>query len=646
MRLMPKKLRLNVGTQVTFWVFLAPAAMLGVFSLDAPFWAQATCAFYFGALGALILTRRVVKPLESLAGAARQVETGDRTVRVPEGTGDDELRDLARAFNAMVAANETAFHKLEDQNRALEEVNRLKDEFLSTVSHELRTPLTSIRGAVGVIGDGVAGPVTDKQRKFLDIARNNTDRLTRLINDLLDLSKMEAGKMTFQMAPVGVSGLLKEAGTTFMVAAQEKGLELAVDLPDEALTVSADRDKIMQVLSNLLSNGVKFTDKGGIRLWARRKGEFIAIGVSDSGPGIPEAERERVFSKFHQVDSSSTRKKGGTGLGLPICKHIVEAHGGEIRVEEAATADGGRSWLEDLEQAQGPGTSFVFTLQVTVPAQATADDTAQAAAAGQATVLVVDDDPDVRSILRTSLEGGGYVVYEAASGEEALRLARGLKPDLATVDLMLPDIDGFGVIEKLKDDPATAQIPVVVVSALERDAEAARFQLADYFVKPIRPRDVVGRIEELLQTRTGGPRSVLVVDDEPDVRLTVSEALESAGWRTRSASSGSAALEMAAAEAPDLILLDLHMPGMDGFEVITKLRAQDGTKDVPVMVFTAITGQEAKARALKLGATGYLTKELNHRALVKHLDSFLESRATTVAATRDLSHGNKFQARH
>lgn len=626
MRFAPARIRLNVGTQVSFWVFLAPAAMLGVFWLDAPFWAQAACAFYFGALGSLVLTRRVVKPLEALAEAARQVENGNRAVRVDEGSGDDELRDLARAFNAMAAANETAFARLEEQNRALEEVGRLKDEFLSTVSHELRTPLTSIRGAVGVIGDGVAGPVTEKQRKFLDIARNNTDRLTRLINDLLDLSKMEAGKMTFQMAPVGVPGMLKEAGTTFMVAAQEKGLELTVDLPDEALMVSADRDKIMQVLSNLLSNAVKFTDKGGVRIWARRRGDLVEIGVSDSGPGIPAEERDRVFSKFHQVDSSSTRKKGGTGLGLPICKHIVEAHGGEIRVEDAQDGEGGGRWLESLEKTQGPGTSFVFSLPATAPVEAIAPEGLPTPSGGQVTVLVVDDDPDVRAILRSSLENGGYAVYEAASGEEALRLARGLKPDLATVDLMLPDIDGFGVIEKLKGDPATAQIPVVVVSALERDAEAARFQLADYFVKPIQPAEVVGRIEELLQTRSSGPRSVLVVDDEPDVRTTVSEALESAGWRTRAASSGMAALEMASAEAPDLILLDLHMPGMDGFEVITKLRSQDATRDVPVMVFTAITGQEAKARALKLGATGYLTKELNHRALVKHLDAFLAGR--------------------
>ncbi len=608
-----RRLRLSVGTQVTFWVFLAPAAMLGVFWLDAPFWAQATCAFYFGALGALVLTRRVVKPLETLAAAARQLESGNREVRVEESPHDDELRDMACAFNAMAAANETALGKLEEQNRALEEVGRLKDEFLSTVSHELRTPLTSIRGAVGVIGDGVAGPVTDKQRKFLEIARNNTDRLTRLINDLLDLSKMEAGKMTFQMAAVGVSGLLKEAGTTFAVAAQDKGLTLEVDIPEEGLTVSADRDKVMQILSNLLSNAVKFTDRGGVLLWARRaEGDKVLVGITDTGPGIPDGEREAIFSKFHQVDSSSTRKKGGTGLGLPICKHIVEAHGGEIRVERGGPALDG----------DGPGTTFVFSLPeaIVVPAAETPP-MSEGAGTGPR-VLVIDDDPDVRLILKTNLEAAGYTVFEAATGEQGLRLARGLKPDLVTVDLMLPDIDGFGVIEKLKEDPTTAQIPVVVVSALERDAEAARFQLADYFVKPVKPRDFLGRIEELLASCTGS-RSVLVVDDEPDVRATVSEALENAGWKTRMAGSGPAALEMAATEVPDLILLDLHMPGMDGFEVITRLRSQDVTRDVPVMIFTAIAGHEAKAKALKLGATGYLTKELNHRALVKHLDTFL-----------------------
>ena len=160
------KLRLSVGTQVGFWIFLAPVAMLGVFWLDAPFWAQAACAFYFGALGALVLTRRVVKPLENLADLARQLEDGHRAQRAAEPPNDDELRDLARAFNAMAEANETAFERLEEQNRALAEVNRLKDEFLSTVSHELRTPLTSIRGAVGIIADGVAGEVGPKQQQF------------------------------------------------------------------------------------------------------------------------------------------------------------------------------------------------------------------------------------------------------------------------------------------------------------------------------------------------------------------------------------------------------------------------------------------------------------------------------------------------
>ncbi|MBM3276395.1 MAG: response regulator, partial [Candidatus Sericytochromatia bacterium] len=465
----------------------------------------------------------------------------------------------------------------------------------------------------------------------MEIARNNTDRLTRLINDLLDLSKMEAGKMTFQLAQVSVSGLLKEAGTTFSVAAGEKALTLDVDLPDEPLTVAADRDKVMQVLSNLPSNAIKFTDRGGVLLWARREDERILIGVTDSGPGIPDGERDKIFSKFHQIDGSSTRKKGGTGLGLPICKHIIEGHGGEIRVEPGRPgSDGDGPAGERLRserpasrrpEANGSGSTFVFCLQMAAPTEPAPS--AIPALDGTPTVLVVDDDPDIRAILRTNLEAAGYAVYEAASGEEALRLARGLKPDLATVDLMLPDIDGFGVIEKLKQDPATAQIPVVVVSALERDAEAALFQLADYFVKPVRPEDIVSRIESLLAPLPSGARSILVVDDEQDVRATVSAALESAGWETRAAGSGPLALEMATSERPDMILLDLHMPGMDGFEVITKLRSQDATREVPVMIFSAITGQEAKAKALRLGATGYLTKELNHRALVKHLDTFL-----------------------
>lgn len=339
-----------------------------------------------------------------------------------------------------------------------------KESFVRMLTHDLRNPLTSILSSLWVVNSDQWGIDADQQKLLLSNAFRSAQRLNGLLEDLLDLYRHEAGKLKLELDPVDLPGLVREALDQIAPVAAEKGILLFDELPPGVPAVVGDRGKLFRVLANLLSNAIKFTDKGTVTLRAKREGPAVVVGVTDSGPGIPEIERDRIFSKFHQIDSSSTRKKGGTGLGLPITKHIVEGHGGAI-------------WVEGSE---GTGSTFAFSLaaRLSVPTALDAPLPFSEGQMGAPTILIIDDEPDARTILRTICEAEGYTVYEAGTGAEGLRLARGLKPDLATVDLMMPDIDGFGVIERLKEDPATAQIQAVIISALEREG---RFPGAGFF---------------------------------------------------------------------------------------------------------------------------------------------------------------------
>ncbi|HWI66073.1 MAG TPA: ATP-binding protein, partial [Symbiobacteriaceae bacterium] len=312
------------------------------------------------------------------------------------------------------------------------EVDRMKSEFIATVSHELRTPMTSIKGSLGLVLGGIAGALPDDARDLLAIAQNNTDRLIRLINDILDISRIEAGKMEIKRAPLSMADSVNRAIRELDGFANQRHISVEADLPDDLPRAVADYDRLQQVLVNLLSNAIKFSEvHSRVLVSADLEDGMISVRVQDQGPGIPPDHLGQIFEKFHRVDNASTRKTGGTGLGLAICKAIVEEHGGRIWVESEV----------------GTGSAFTFTL----PAESAPPEPQMPVALGSKTVLVVDDDPDIVKLIMLSLEQEGFHTLGATSGEQALEIARTRRVDAITLDLLMPGMHGLEVARRLKE---------------------------------------------------------------------------------------------------------------------------------------------------------------------------------------------------
>ncbi|MBI3795915.1 MAG: CHASE3 domain-containing protein [Deltaproteobacteria bacterium] len=341
-----------------------------------------------------------------------------------------------------VAGTVVTFRDISEQ-RAVE---RLKDEFISVVSHELRTPLTSIRGALGLLTSGLIGALPEKGQRMLEIAVNNTDRLVRLINDILDIERMQSGKVTMQRQLCDAGALLTQATDEMRGLAEKAGITLAVT--PQPLQLWADPDRVVQTLTNLVSNAIKFSTAGGT-VWVSvaLQGEEAIFTVRDQGRGIPADKRESIFERFQQVDASDSRQKGGTGLGLAICRSIVQQHGGRIWVESTV----------------GQGSTFYFTL----PARREAEES-MSALPGPPLVLVCDDDPSVLEVVGAMLEQHGYQVLKAASGQEAIERALVTRPAAILLDLLMPGMSGWETMAVLKERPETSNIPLIILSGVQR----------------------------------------------------------------------------------------------------------------------------------------------------------------------------------
>ncbi len=442
-------------------------------------------------------------------------------------------------------------------------VDQMKDEFTSVVSHELRTPLTSIRGSLGLLAGGVLGPLPDKAQRMLDIAVSNTDRLVRLINDFLDIERMESGLVTMERQEVAVSDVMRAATDVVGPTAAEAQVRLDVE-PLEA-TLWADPDRIVQTLTNLLSNAVKFSPPGTtVSITARRSGEEAVFAVADQGRGVPEDKLEAIFDRFGQVDASDSRDKGGTGLGLAICRSIVEQHGGRI-------------WAESRP---GAGATFSFTLPVLAEHEPedSSDGTGPA-------VLVCDDDPSVREVVAGLLAQRGYRVILAASGAEALALAVDERPAAILLDLLMPGMSGWATAASLKERLETRDIPIVVASVLPA-AESPVPGAQERVAKPFHEASLFEALERALVGH-GEASRVLVVEDDPDLGHVLVEIFERRGLTVAHAQSGREAIKESQRLDPNLLILDLGLPDGDGFSVIDWLREHERLGAVPIMVYTA-----------------------------------------------------------
>lgn len=494
----------------------------------------------------------------------------------------------------------------------LREVDRMKDEFVSIVSHELRTPLTSIRGAVQLVLDDEGSVPGEEHRQLLQIALNNCERLVRIINDILDVAKIESGNITLERKAVNVGDIVRQAIQVVEGPAKTAQVALEVKVPAKLRPVMVDPDRIVQALINLLSNAVKFAPQGStVSVTAMGSDNMVTLSVVDQGDGIAPENLNRLFKKFQQVDSSSSRRKGGTGLGLAITKALVEQHGGRIFVDS------------ELKK----GTRFSFTLPAATAEEAAAvapvvvsDDGLARLTARR--ILVVDDDDDFRTLIRTQLSGAGYEVLDARDAASAMHIARTMHPDVITVDLLMPGLDGWGFIEKLRQEESLARIPVVVVSGLPDPTQGKHVDDVAVVPKGEGLDRLLREISSALGSRKGA--TVLVAEDDADLRGVLTASLTRGGHRVLQARDGAEALAAIERERVDLLVLDLVMPNIDGFEVLARLKSSEVDSRIPIIVVSGADRSASELRSLRLGANVYLTKPIEAAALTQQVTRLLK----------------------
>ncbi|WP_428395601.1 response regulator [Lichenicoccus sp.] len=516
------------------------------------------------------------------------VRNDSGAVREWVGTHTD-ITDQRQAEADLLAAKQTA-----------EDANRAKSQFLANMSHELRTPLSAVIGYSEMLEEEIEDL---GQKSLLDDVRkinSNARHLLSLINDVLDLSKIEAERMTTYAEDFSTAGLLREVASTVeaLVATKHNRLMLDLGAETELGSMHTDQVKLRQCLFNLISNAAKFTENGTITVRARREDTDLLFSVADSGIGMTAEQLERLFERFAQADASTTRRFGGTGLGLAITRAFCRLLGGDVTVESV----------------EGQGSTFTMRIPALLPEPTEPEPEAAPAAAGKHLVLVVDDDPNQRELLTRFLEREGFAVRTASDGCAGLELARELVPRAILLDVMMPQMDGWSVLAALKADTALAAIPVVLVTFVNDVALGESLGAAELVAKPV-DWERLGHVME----RFRGEGHVLVVDDDADTRHRLRTLLERNGWSVAEAADGRQALDLVTQSVPQLILLDLMMPVMDGFTFLHALREKPDCRDVPVVVMTA-RDLTADDRERLSGADRVLSKgETNLRLLADEL---------------------------
>ncbi len=571
------------------------------------------------------LQRTISAPISELARAARQVaERQDYSVRVRE-RGSDEIGTLTRSFNFMLqtiqqrnaeveearknaedarenlrTVNEQLEQKVADRTAELEravvaakEANQAKSAFLAKMSHELRTPMNAIIGYSEMLledaTDGGDEHTADDLRKILSAARH----LLGLINDVLDLSKIEAGKMQLYLETFDLQTLVSEVATTIAPLVEKRENELIVNCTPAIGSMYGDATKIRQTLLNLLSNASKFTEKGKIELRIDREiadnQVWVVMQVKDSGIGMTKEQLGRLFKAFSQADASTSSKYGGTGLGLAISKQFAQMMGGDITVDSTA----------------GQGSTFTMKVPARVkPARspyALAEKEKEKetqAAAPKGRVLVIDDDEAVHAVLTNMLTREGYSTRTARDGKEGLRLAREYHPDIVILDILMPGMDGWSVLSQLKALPGFAEIPIILLTMLENKEMGFALGAADYLTKPIDANQLLPVLSRHQGHKATG--TVLVVEDDPPSRELVARMLEKEGIPVKEAGNGREALEVIQGGViPAMIILDLMMAEMDGFEFLRQIRPHAEWSKIPVVVVSSMDLNEESQQMLK-----------------------------------------------
>jgi signal transduction histidine kinase/DNA-binding response OmpR family regulator len=552
-----------------------------------------------------IFRRAVAQPIVHLAGIAKIVSRDKNySVRATPTHSRGELAILVDAFNEMltqIQRSETALRSAHDGLeervrertaqleaakkeveafsesvlRAKEEVERaskFKDQFLSTMSHELRTPLNAVLGFSDLLTEERYGPLNDRQRRYIAHIHTGGKHLLSLINDILDLSKIEAGRLQLSVESVPIKTSFAEVVDTMRPLADKKSQSLVVTTSPD-LSIRADPTRFRQVLMNLIGNAIKFTPEGGkVELAARQLSEVVRIEVRDSGPGIPAEEQQRIFEAFYR-STKSGKAVEGTGLGLAITQRLVELHGGHL----------------GLESQLGLGSCFYFTL----PAVPTFEREARKAGTGSDTrgarILVIEDDPAAAQLLQSQLASSGYDVVLCDQRERAVEMAAELGADAITLDIMMKPVNGWELMSKLKSDPRTSIIPVIVVSVVDQPSTGALLGADEYVVKPVEKATLLAAVERCLNQRgqVGKARPILVVEDDTPTREFIAELLSKHGFIVNTAADGVDARAQVRAALPQLVILDLVLPDVSGFQLLAEWRVDSRTAGLPVFVLTS-----------------------------------------------------------
>ena len=521
---------------------------------------------------------------------------------------DGEVREWIGSHTD-ITDRKQAEEELTVAKQAAEDANRAKSQFLANMSHELRTPLSAVIGYSEMLEEEMEE--SDDTRLIGDVRKiqSNARHLLSLINDVLDLSKIEAERMTTFAETFPIDALLRDVASTVGGLVANKGNTLTLDLAPDLGAMHTDQVKLRQCLFNLVSNAAKFTDGGRIVLGARRAGETVTFSVTDTGIGMTGEQLAKLFERFSQADASTTRKFGGTGLGLAITRAFCRLLGGDVTVDSA----------------EGKGSTFTITLPATLPEQ-TPEESEPDAPAGpdQHVVLVIDDDAAQRHLITRFLEREGFSVRTAIDGKAGLELARTLHPRAILLDVMMPKMDGWSVLSELKADRAVSSIPVVMVTFVDEPGLGASLGAADTVLKPVD----WDRLKRVMDRFQGDAGDVLVVDDDPDARARLRSVLERDGWSVTEAENGREALDRVAHAPPQLILLDLTMPVMDGFAFLHELRLHPRGEHIPVIVLTArdLDGEERRRlggadRVLSKGQTDLRRLAGELRTLAPHIET-------------------------
>ncbi len=591
--------------------------------------------FTFALLVAFLLAQRLQRlisgPIRYLTDIeSRVTREKDWSLRATRQT-DDELGVLIDNFNEMLVQIQTRDAELNLAKEAAEQANRTKSAFLANMSHELRTPLNAIIGYSEMLQEEAQDLGQDDFIPDLTKIHGAGKHLLALINDILDLSKIEAGKMELYLETFDIAALINEVKATIHPLIEKNANNIKVECPPDIGTMHADVTRVRQVLFNLLSNASKFTDHGTVGLSVTRehrgKEDWITMRVTDTGIGMTPEQLSKLFQAFTQADSSTSRKYGGTGLGLVICRRFCQMMGGDVTV----TSDFGH------------GSAFTVELPAMVvkkkearpeepQAEKPAGEESGKSAEGEAvrgTVLVIDDDRIACDLMDRALTKEGFRVVTAHGGEDGLRLAKELRPHVITLDVLMPGMDGWAVLRELKAQPELANIPVIMITMADDRSMGYALGASDYLTKPI---DREKLATTLRRYRGEGAGSVLVVEDDGPTREMMVRALSQDGWKVMEAENGLVALERIQGVTPDLILLDLMMPEMDGFEFIAELRQKEVWRQIPVVVVTAKDITPEDQRRLEGNVRKIFHKAgYNREELVGEIRAALEPRSSLAS---------------